>query len=115
MAIYRQDKQAYQGTSYFDSIALQNDNGQQLVLSEGEKIIFGVKSHYTGDYILKKVFTSADEVNGKYPLNLTPEEMDILPERYYYDVSVHTADGQFIKIVPESLFEVLESVTRKEE
>ncbi len=114
MKIYQQHKQAYQAASFFDSIVLQNDSGQQLVLSEGEKIIFGVKSHYTGDYVIKKVFTSADEVNGKYPLNLTPEEMDILPERYYYDVSVQTADGQFIKIVPESFFDVYESITRKE-
>ena len=80
MTPFRQDLKAYQKATFTQSLILKNEDEENITLSEGEKIIFGVKSHYTGDYILKKVFTSADEVNGKYPLNLTPEEMDILPE-----------------------------------
>ena len=114
LAIYKQNKQSYQAASYFDSIILKNENGEQLRLSEGEKIIFGIKPHYSSDYIIKKTFTAADELNGQYPLKLTPEELDIVPERYYYDVSVQTADGEFIKIVPKSIFDVLESMTKKE-
>ena len=112
--IYKQDKQAYQAASYFDCITLKNDLEQPMTLSQGEKIIFGVKAHYAGDYIIKKVLTSADEMNGKYQIYLTPEEMDIMPGRYYYNIGVQTSGGDFIPIVPKSVFDVLETETRKE-
>lgn len=114
IGIYRQDRQAYQSASYFDTVELKNNLKQPILLSDGEKIIFGVKAHYTGDYIIKKVLTSADEIGGKYPIYLTPEEMDIMPGRYYYNIGVQTTGGDFIPIVPKSIFDVFETETRKE-
>ena len=109
----RQDVQCYRGTTYDDSRALQNENEEPASLSSGDKIIYGIKPHYSDECILERVLTSRDEINGEYPIHFTPEEMDIEPDEYEYDVSVQTADGDFIKIIPPSTFEILKSVTKK--
>ena len=109
---FRQDTFAYQKASYTNDIILKNEDGEPLTLSDGEKIIFGVKSHYSGDYIIKKVLTTDD--NGVYHISISPEELNITPQRYYYDVGIQTASGAFEKIIPKSNFDVLESETEKE-
>ena len=44
---------------------------------------------------------------------ITPEEMDIEPDEYKYDVGLQTADGDFYKVISESSFTVLSSTTKK--
>ena len=120
--IYRQDQTAYHKASWFCSIRLKNENGEPLRLSEGEKLVFGVKADHTDTgYIVKKVLTADDEIDGGYPIVLTPYEMTltpghnpISPDRYWYDVSVQSPDGSFIKIVPQSAFIIKPSFTEKE-
>lgn len=114
MEIYRQDKTVYQATSYFDSIALVDENGTSTTLSSGDKLIFTVKSHHTGNYIIKKILTASDIFEGTYPFGITPEELDIPPGRYFYDVRLQKANGDFLPIVPKSNFDVLETESRKE-
>lgn len=115
MNLRRQDQKAYQKSSFFTSIALKDNAGNPLRLSEGEMIIFGIREFCGGDLIVKKVLTSDDEIGGVYPIVLSPEEMNVIPTRYYYDVSVQFTDGSFIKIVPKSNFDLCESFTEKEE
>lgn len=115
MELNRQDKTAYQAASYFDTIRLQDENGEPVMLPQGAKIIFGVKDDcFSNDYLIKKILTAEDEIEGAYPVYLTPEDTDELPDIYYYDVSVQTAQGDLIKIVPKSVFIIADSVTRKE-
>lgn len=114
MEIYRQDKIVYQATSYFDSIALVDENGTSVTLESGDKLIFTVKAHHSGDCIIKKVLTADDIFEGAYPINVTPEELDIPPGRYFYDVRLQKANGDFLPIVPKSNFDVLETESRKE-
>ena len=114
MTPYRQDLKAYQKTTFTQSLVLRNEDNEDITLSEGEKIIFGVKAHYSGDYIIKKVLTSDDDDNGVYHISISPEELNITPQRYYYDVGIQTASGAFEKIIPKSNFDVLESETEKE-
>lgn len=114
MELKRQDKKIYQAASYFDSIRLQNDSGEPVLLPAGAKIIFGVKDYFTSNYLIKKVLDQNDELDGVYTIYLTPEDTDKLPAEYYYDVSVQTAEGDLIKIVPKSVFRIAESITRKE-
>lgn len=109
----QQDVKWYRGTSYDDSIVLQNENKEPISLSSGDKIIYGIKPHYSDECILERVLTSDDEIGGEYPIHFTPEEMDLEPDEYEYDASVQTADGEFIKIIPPSKFEILKSVTMK--
>ena len=111
MTPYRQDLKAYQKSTFTQSLVLRNEDNENITLSEGEKIIFGVKSHYSGDYIIKKVLTEDD--NGVYHIS-SPEELNITPQRYYYDVGIQTLSGSFEKIIPKSNFDVLESETEKE-
>ena len=112
MTPYRQDLKAYQKSTFTQSLVLKNENNEDVTLSEGEKIIFGVKAHYSGDHIIKKVLTEDD--NGVYHISISPEELNITPQRYYYDVSIQTLSGSFEKIIPKSNFDVLESETEKE-
>lgn len=114
MEIYRQDKTVYQATSYFDSIALVNENGTSVTLENGDKLIFTVKAHHSGDCIIKKVLTADDIFEGAYPINVTPEELDIPPNRYFYDISLQHSNGDIEKIVPLSNFDVMPSMTKKE-
>lgn len=114
MKIFRQDKQAFQATTFTDSISLVDENKNPVSLASSEKLIFTVKSHYSADYIIKRVFTSSDTFNGEFPINITPEELDIPPGRYFYDVRLQKTNGDFVPIVPKSLFDVLETESRKE-
>ena len=53
----RQDVQCYRGTTYDDSITLQNENKEPVSLSSGDKIIYGIKPRYSDTCILEKVLT----------------------------------------------------------
>ena len=112
----RQDQKAFYKASFFTTIKL-TDGGQPVLLSSGDKLIFGVRAACAdfAPYLVKKVLTSDYELNGGYPIEITPEEMTMAPGRYYYDVSVQTAAGSLIRVVPASLFDVKASYTIKEE
>ena len=112
--IYRQDQKAFYKSSWFCTIALKDKNGQSITLSHGDKLIFGVKLTYDGRYLVKKILTEESEIDGVYPIKVSTEEMTMLPGRYYYDISVQTENGDFIKIVPPSHFTVYKSYTEKE-
>ena len=115
MGIYRQDQAAYQKSSFFCDIRLKNESGEPLRLSSDEKIIFCVKSSFMDDNALvEKVLTADDEINGVYPIMLTPEEMDALPGRYWYDIGIQFPDGSFIRAIPKSAFIIHESYAEKE-
>lgn len=115
MKIYEQPQKAFQKSSWFCELALKNENGEPLRLSAGEKIVFGIKySHTDNSYAVKKVLTSSNEVNGVYPVMLTPEELSVVPTRYFYDVGIQFSDGTFIKVVPKSNFDIEASITQKE-
>lgn len=109
-----QDQKAFQGASFFADLVLRDLSGNALRISGDEKIIFGIKDFANGTDVITKILTASDEVEGVYPIYLSPEETDILPERYYYDVSVQLGDV-LIKVVPKSNFDVLESITKKED
>ena len=115
MEIYEQPQTAYQKASWFCDLVLKNENGEPLRLSSGEKIIFGIKRTQTDStYVVKKVLTSSDEINGVYPILLTPEQLSVVPMWYYYDVGVQFTDGSFIKVIPKALFDIRASITEKE-
>lgn len=115
MKIYEQPQTAYQKASWFCDLVLKNENGEPLRLSAGEKIIFGIKrTQADSAYVVKKVLTSSDEINGVYPISLTPEQLSVVPVWYYYDVGVQFTDGSFIKVIPKSLFDIRASITEKE-
>ncbi len=116
MILHKQNRTAFRKSSWFCTLKLVNENGEPLRLSEREKIIFGIKSSCNDSvYVIRKILTSDDEINGAYPICCSPEELSIVPKRYSYDVGVQYEDGTFIRIVPESDFYVKTNITEKEE
>ena len=68
-----------QGRTLYMNISLKTVNGTPYTLQTGDKIRFGVRPEFGGDYVILKKLTSANELNGKYPLVLTPEDTNITP------------------------------------
>ena len=100
------------GTLYL-IIDLTDVDDEPYTLESGDKIRFGVRNVSGGNKLIYKELTSSDEVDGKYPLKLTPENTNINPGRYLYDVSLQTSDGDLYDIVPADYFIVKDSVTFK--
>ena len=105
-----------QGNDFFAEIELTDENGEPYLISEGDKIIFGVKSkpeNNDEDFIFKAELTSANEINGKYPFSFDAESMDIQTGRYNYGVSVYTKDGKLLSAISCCDFNVARAVVRK--
>lgn len=94
-------------------ITVEDADGDAYTLQTGDTIRFGVRNVSGGNKLIYKELTSADEVDGKYPLELTPEDTNITPGRYLYDISLQLADGSLYNIVPADYFIVKDAVTHK--
>ena len=94
-------------------ISVEDADGEPYTLESGGKIRFGVRNTSGGNKLIYKELTSEDEVDGEYPLTLTPENTNIAVGRYLYDVSLQTSDGDLYDIVPADYFIVKDSVTFK--
>lgn len=110
-----QHLELYGGNSVYITVLLTGENNSPYHLVTGDKLIFGVKRNKnSSSFVIKKILTSADELDGQYTFHLTPEDMSIFPCRYYYDVGLQFADGEFKTVVHPSRFKVIETVTGKE-
>ena len=94
-------------------ISVDDADGEPYTLESGDKIRFGVRNVSGGNKLIYKELTSSDEVDGKYPLELTPEDTAIVPGRYLYDVSLQTSNGELYDIVSADYFIVKDAVTHK--
>ena len=109
------DIQIFSGTTFYGKITLTNEDDELFLLSENDKIIFGVKQNSEcTEYDIKKVLTFNNEINGSYPFVLSAEETALYPCKYFYDVGVQLEDGDFYIVVPCSEFNVKRTVTQKE-
>lgn len=95
------------------TISIGDVDDDPYTLESGDKIRFGVRNVSGGNKLIYKELTSSDEVDGEYPLTLTPENTNIDVGRYLYDVSLQTSDGDLYDIVPADYFIVKDSVTFK--
>lgn len=94
-------------------ISVDDADGEPYTLESGDKIRFGVRNVSGGSKLIYKELTSADEVDGTYPLELIPEDTNIVVGRYLYDVSLQTSDGEMYDIVPSDYFIVKDAITYK--
>lgn len=94
-------------------ISVDDADNEPYTLESGDKIRFGVRNVSGGNKLIYKELTSSDEVDGEYPLTLSPENTNIAVGRYLYDVSLQTSDGDLYDIVPADYFIVKDSVTFK--
>lgn len=102
------------GTSYSGSIALTDEQGNALLLEEDDYLVFGVKSTpYSTDnnFIIKKIITSNHILNGQYIFSLSPRDTNIPVYTYFYDITLHRANGSCYQVVPLGEFKVVPSLT----
>lgn len=103
------------GTTNDLSLSIEDENGEQYTLKDGEKIIFGVKENAeNSDYNIVKMLTSADIVDGICTIKLMPTDTaELAFGRYYFDIGLQTADDYYM-IVPCDEFCVCKAITAKE-
>ena len=94
-------------------ISVEDADNEPYTLESGDKIRFGVRNVSGGSKLVYKELTSSDEVDGEYPLTLTPENTNIAVGRYLYDVSLQLSSGELYDIVSADYFIVKDSVTFK--
>ena len=94
-------------------ISVEDADNEPYTLESGDKIRFGVRNVSGGNKLIYKELTSSDEVDGEYPLTLTPENTNIDVGRYLYDVSLQLSSGELYDIVSADYFIVKDSVTFK--
>ena len=110
-----QHLELYRGNSVYITVLLTGENDSPYQLATGDKLIFGIKKNKnSSSFIIKKILTSADELDGQYTFAFTPEDMNIYPCRYWYDVGLQFSDGGFKTVVHPSRFKVIGTVTGKE-
>lgn len=103
------------GTSYPFCISLAYDDGMPYILAEGEVLRFGVKQRYFDkEYLIERTLTAADEKNGVYIVDLTPEETEKLAcgVPYRYDVGLQSGE-KYLPVIMNSTFVLYENITKK--
>lgn len=89
-------------------------DGSTCVLSDDDIIRFAVKAHEDGEALIKKTL-EYDKENNKATLNLVPSDTaDMDCDRYFYDIGVDFANGDYRDIISWAEFEVLPSAAGKE-
>ena len=104
-----------QRNRYFPFVISAYDGNSPLVISSGEKIVFGVKKNPTDtNCVLKKVLTSSNmtEIDGEYLVTLTTSDTDIDSGRYYYDIVYKDSSGELHPIIQKQMFVVADCVVR---
>ena len=115
MTPYRQDLKAYQKSTFTQSLVLRNEDNENITLSEGEKIIFGVKAAgFDTKYLIRKELTNDNYVSSAkgFLLTLTSQDTDIRPGVYYYDIALQKSGGELELIEKKSEFVVEPSIAR---
>ena len=78
-------------------------------------MIFGIKQNYNdNDYILVKRISASSEDGDGYLISLTPEETNLIVGRYYFDIGLQTAGGDYYMITKCDICEITPAVTQKE-
>lgn len=104
-----------QGTTLTTLLVLYDADDNIYKLNSGDKIIFGIKRHFSdSDYIIRKIFTSENADGDGYDIVLLPEDTQIASGKYMYDIGVQTSDGGYYIAVKPNVFNVEAAVTSKE-
>lgn len=101
----------YRGNSADFVIKPIYENGEEVKLGKGDRILFTVRSRPDGQSreFFKKVFDRKDcNSKGELVLRLKPEDtVRFEVHTYWYDVAICFSDGSFYTFVPYSKFDIL--------
>ena len=99
-------------TAYLDITPL-DEEGQPIVLQEGDKVVFKVKTPF-GEIKLTRILDSScytDEHDTSVNLVLQPEDtLDLRSGNYLYDCILVFADGQAYTFISERRFELMTAI-----
>ena len=105
------------GTSFPFSVKLTDALGDRLELDEGDVLLFGVKrfpEHKKYQFLKKLTKDDYNEQIGGYIFEIKPEDTkDFVFGKYYYDVGLQTAEGNFYTVVECSILEIRPGITAK--
>lgn len=103
------------GTSYNFSVALKYDDGTEYAYNSTDVVRFGIKLTPDSDSYDVYKEASYDTESGCYVVALSPEDTAdlLMGERYWYDIGLQTAEGDYYMVIQSAPFNVLKAVTRK--
>ena len=101
---------------FYGKINLTDENGNTVILSDGDELIFSVKKSLATDspVIIRKSVSDYDQINGAYLFTLSADETNIPHGTYFYDIVLKLSNGEFYHVTPADQFIVKETVSRKE-
>lgn len=107
----------FRGDSREYLLTFTKDDGSAIDIGEW-KVYFTVKKNYRDDdteaIIKKDISDHYDPGNGKTKITLSPEDTEVVPGNYYYDIQVRrVADPLNIITVLSGRVEVKSDVTRR--
>lgn len=93
-------------SALIDITPIDNSTGAPFILSEGDKVLFTVKSK-SGEKVLQKVLTNenyGDEEDTSLNCEITQEDtINLITGEYYYDCLLLTSDDQAVTFISSSL------------
>ena len=105
-------------STFYGRINLTNENGDGIILSDSDYLIFSVKkslkTNNANNIVIHKTLHEYDQINGSYPCVLSVEDTDIPSGNYFYDVGLQCSNGEFYHVTMPDLFIIKESIARKE-
>ena len=94
-----------QGTSFGISVKINTSDGEEYPYNSSDVLRFGVKSNIFDDSFLIKC----------YVFSFEPEDtLKINPDRYFFDIGLQTANGDYFMIIKKSEFNIHSAITQKE-
>lgn len=89
-----------------------DDDNEPVIMGEGDKIIFVVKSKRKT--IIKKVFTAnMQDEEGNLTLILTPEDtINLPPCEYEYDCLYEFEDGSAYTFIDRAVFRIVKAISK---
>lgn len=104
------------GTTHFLLLNIYTDDNQLYTLQSDDKIILGVKARSSQSaYDIQKIVTKEDKQDDGYIISFNPNDTQNLEcGRYYYDIGLQTANGDYYMIVEQSDFHICSAITHKE-
>ena len=104
-----------QGNTATIDITPLDDDDKPVIMENGDKIIFSVKS--IRKTLITKVLTAdMQDDEGYLTLEITPEDTLYLPpDKYYYDCLFIAANGEAYTFIGKAIFEISKAISRKDD
>lgn len=104
-----------QGSSLSLAVKITYNDGTDYPYTQTDTVRFGLLHSRRDEQPTLTRTAVYDDVSGAYMVSLAPEDTAQLPpDRYFYDIGLQTAAGDYFMLVPLSEFVILPAASRKE-